>query len=89
VTVEHPLPDGVPGVSSTPPRDLDADGCYEAVDGDGRFDFLDVVELLFELPRVASRQPRPAVDRRPPLVPFQSVGNHHREPGRSTSLLRT
>jgi len=47
VTVEHPLPDGVPGVSSTPPRDLDGDGVYEDVDGDGTFDFLDVVAFLF------------------------------------------
>jgi hypothetical protein len=45
----NPFPDGVPGVGPLPPSDPDADGRYEDVNGDRRFDFFDVIDLLFAL----------------------------------------
>jgi PKD repeat protein len=45
--IETAFPSGVPGVSDAIPTDTDGDGVLEDVDGDGRFDFLDVVGLLF------------------------------------------
>jgi hypothetical protein len=49
VTLDLTLPPGpapLPGFD-TPPRDLDADGLHEDVDGDGRFTIFDV-QVFFE-----------------------------------------
>jgi hypothetical protein len=43
----NPFPDGVPGVADRPPTDSDGDGTFENVNGDGTFDFIDVIDLLF------------------------------------------
>jgi subtilisin family serine protease len=43
----HPFPAGVPGGDGVPPRDPDADGVYEDVDGDGETGFDDAVALAF------------------------------------------
>ena len=47
IAVAVPFPDGVPGVRGGAPTDVDDDGRYEDVNGDGRLDFFDVIDLLF------------------------------------------
>jgi PKD repeat protein len=47
IAVAAPFPDGVPGVRGGAPTDVDDDGRYEDVNGDGRLDFFDVIDLLF------------------------------------------
>jgi hypothetical protein len=44
----NPFPDGVPGVSSRPPTNLDDDPRYEDVNGDGALGFDDAFALAFE-----------------------------------------
>jgi hypothetical protein len=47
------FPDGVPGSpSGQQPTDVDGDGVFEDVNCDERFDFRDVVDLLFALGRI-------------------------------------
>jgi len=53
-TRDNPFPSGVPGTGSAPPNDVLARPGYEDVDGDGRFGFLDVVELLFALDEIGN-----------------------------------
>jgi chorismate mutase len=53
-TRDNPFPNGVPGTGSVPPNDVLARPGYEDVDGDGRFGFLDVVELLFALDEIGN-----------------------------------
>lgn len=43
----NPFPDGVPGLGSNQPGDLDDDGLYEDVNGDGEANFDDAVDLAF------------------------------------------
>jgi hypothetical protein len=46
----NPFPNGIPGGSSSnPPGDVDADGKLEDLDGNGQFNFVDVIELVFAL----------------------------------------
>jgi subtilisin family serine protease len=48
----NPFPAGVPGVGAEPPTDLDGDGRYEDVDGNGVANFFDVIALLFAQPDI-------------------------------------
>jgi hypothetical protein len=47
VGTSNPFPDGVPGVSSRPPTNLDDDPLYEDVNGDGALGFDDAFALAF------------------------------------------
>jgi hypothetical protein len=44
---ENPFPGGVPGVADEAPTDVDGDALHEDVNGDGAFNLLDVIDLLF------------------------------------------
>jgi hypothetical protein len=49
-TLRAAFPDGIPGgTTDRPPTDTDGDGVAEDMDGDGSFDFVDVVEFVFAL----------------------------------------
>jgi hypothetical protein len=61
----NPVPEGIPGVSGRPPRDLDGDAQVEDLDGDGDRDLDDAFALAFEvLPRASgfSADQRAALD---------------------------
>jgi PKD repeat protein len=43
----NPFPDGIPGAASVPPADIDNDGKFEDVNGDGELTFDDAIALAF------------------------------------------
>jgi hypothetical protein len=50
INQSNPFATGLPGGSSNdPPIDVDGDGLYEDMDGNGRFTFTDVIEFVFAL----------------------------------------
>jgi PKD repeat protein len=57
-------PQGVTAVppSTSPPRDLNGDGLYEDVNGNGRLDFADVTLLYSAIAWCAANEPVPAFD---------------------------
>jgi len=64
---DTPTPTPTPGVlpvppSSAPPRDLDGDGLYEDVNGNGRVDFADVTLLYGAMAWCAGNEPLGAFD---------------------------